>query len=1181
MTRAHTTPGRYKYDAALSFAGEDRKIAKALFRQLRRRGFSVFYDADRQADLWGKTPEAFEQIYGPQARYVIPLVSRHYAQKDWTLYEFETAKREQRKRQGEFILPVRLDDTRLLGLSDGAIRIDARKVKVAQIAKMFADKCRLRRRTTGLHRGRLQTAALGLIKQDARRALGLIATAALPLPQAYFKTLFPQYDWRRLVGEFRHAGLIVPGNDSLLLSEPALAALRGDQPERKALNQLWIDRLTPLQAHVDTAAFLSLHLIAARRFEEAARVAVTIAHNTSLEQWNQAYVALLLALRRRRLFPKLSRRTQVELLNSLGTGLSHAGRYREAMRTFSDLRRRSKSYRNSWGVGQSLINAGVAAHTHGDAALSTKLYVRAVAHARRSRDQMLLGRALSNLAQSVQGRDLPSAERLLEESLRAKAAAKDSAGLATGLAVRAGLAVARKQFVAAARWYAMSARAFARLRMPHEYALSTYNHGRALQDAGSYPRALSLYAKARELAVRSNYNDVLILSLNALGAATFDRKRYSKSRECAIALLDVAGRLHDEDQQLGALHMLAVSLVALGRRREAASHFRLAIERARERKADEFVARCLIDSTRRATKGGIGNPDRVRLRNIVSGQIATDRKVVAAHIWRVIARLSAQGSSDQEASEAYKAAARNLSSHPTTTATTVDIYKEWYAWAWRRHRYVEATNVLLALERFARRHADDAQAIGARDQRGVCLQEIGKHADAEALHCTAAQMARRIGDSEQEERSLNNLGEALRKQDRPRDAIVAFKASEKIARGARRYNEAISSEHNRALALESLGELHAAERVFRECRGDAKRRQLWYEYVRAWEGLANLTAMASRHAAALRLYRRAMREARGHRIDDVQPRIALNLARLLLADNQPKAGLTALKKFQGTFEHFVDAHHYFGTLAELNDAAGWMRAALAAWNRAKSHAQLVGDVKYVTYCSSHEARVLEHLEKTRVSESALRLAIKAEREPKRRAKLLIRLLGLLLRARRKTAAQAAFDEGLQFCTQHRLRAQKSELYILIGDNEFSGNYAAKLTAFKAYTMAIATCLESDMSASARIASRIVFKIALERPAVKRKDIARLIRDLTNYLATEAPTAPDQVLRYLVWPFHVAEQLLPLRDQTGRLLKAVETLISPESIKRYLGTVRTRGAGQRQRRPSHSMRANSRLAASAH
>ena len=55
MSRSLKIPRRrYQSDAALSFAGEDRKVAAALSRHLKRFGLSVFYDADHQADLWGK-----------------------------------------------------------------------------------------------------------------------------------------------------------------------------------------------------------------------------------------------------------------------------------------------------------------------------------------------------------------------------------------------------------------------------------------------------------------------------------------------------------------------------------------------------------------------------------------------------------------------------------------------------------------------------------------------------------------------------------------------------------------------------------------------------------------------------------------------------------------------------------------------------------------------------------------------------------------------------------------------------------------------------------------------------------------------------------------------------------------------------------------------------------------------
>lgn len=50
----HDKIDNYKYQIALSFAGEDRFVAGKLARLLSDRGISVFYDEFEQTSLWGK-----------------------------------------------------------------------------------------------------------------------------------------------------------------------------------------------------------------------------------------------------------------------------------------------------------------------------------------------------------------------------------------------------------------------------------------------------------------------------------------------------------------------------------------------------------------------------------------------------------------------------------------------------------------------------------------------------------------------------------------------------------------------------------------------------------------------------------------------------------------------------------------------------------------------------------------------------------------------------------------------------------------------------------------------------------------------------------------------------------------------------------------------------------------------
>ncbi|KKK55447.1 hypothetical protein LCGC14_3074450, partial [marine sediment metagenome] len=70
--------GQFEYDAAISFAGEDRRKAKRLSQLLTEKGYRVFYDANLRAHLWGRNANEFERIYGPASRHVIALVSKDY-----------------------------------------------------------------------------------------------------------------------------------------------------------------------------------------------------------------------------------------------------------------------------------------------------------------------------------------------------------------------------------------------------------------------------------------------------------------------------------------------------------------------------------------------------------------------------------------------------------------------------------------------------------------------------------------------------------------------------------------------------------------------------------------------------------------------------------------------------------------------------------------------------------------------------------------------------------------------------------------------------------------------------------------------------------------------------------------------------------------------------------------------
>ncbi|MSR58594.1 MAG: toll/interleukin-1 receptor domain-containing protein [Planctomycetaceae bacterium] len=133
---------RFRFDAALSFAGQDRPRVVVVARAMQSLGLRVFYDKDHRAHLWGKNRTEYERIYGPESAFVVPFISKHYVQREWAQWEFGTAKREARKRSADFVLPIRLDESRQFGLAADQIYLNADECAPEEIAKAPQDKTR-------------------------------------------------------------------------------------------------------------------------------------------------------------------------------------------------------------------------------------------------------------------------------------------------------------------------------------------------------------------------------------------------------------------------------------------------------------------------------------------------------------------------------------------------------------------------------------------------------------------------------------------------------------------------------------------------------------------------------------------------------------------------------------------------------------------------------------------------------------------------------------------------------------------------------------------------------------------------------------------------------------------------------------------------------------------------------
>ncbi|RLI53596.1 MAG: hypothetical protein DRP09_15335 [Candidatus Thorarchaeota archaeon] len=130
-----------KYDVALSFAGEQREYVGEVFLILHKKGIKVFYDELFKTTTWGKDlAEYFMDVYYRQSRYCIMFISKEYVSKAWPTFERRHVIARFIEGHGDYILPVRFDDSEVPGLPSTIGYIDARENTPKDIANLFIRK---------------------------------------------------------------------------------------------------------------------------------------------------------------------------------------------------------------------------------------------------------------------------------------------------------------------------------------------------------------------------------------------------------------------------------------------------------------------------------------------------------------------------------------------------------------------------------------------------------------------------------------------------------------------------------------------------------------------------------------------------------------------------------------------------------------------------------------------------------------------------------------------------------------------------------------------------------------------------------------------------------------------------------------------------------------------------------
>lgn len=112
----------FEWDFAISFAGENRELAKLITDLLEVLDCTVFYDQYYESNYLGTAwSQQFRDIFGNKARYVICLLDINHSKKIWPTFEREIFAP---RVEDAAVIPVYLDTTSFVGIPKDIVGID-------------------------------------------------------------------------------------------------------------------------------------------------------------------------------------------------------------------------------------------------------------------------------------------------------------------------------------------------------------------------------------------------------------------------------------------------------------------------------------------------------------------------------------------------------------------------------------------------------------------------------------------------------------------------------------------------------------------------------------------------------------------------------------------------------------------------------------------------------------------------------------------------------------------------------------------------------------------------------------------------------------------------------------------------------------------------------------------------
>jgi hypothetical protein len=131
------------FEVLLSFAGTERVYARAIHDICQANGIRTFLDEEFQHEIWGKNlVEYLDNLYRERGTYCVVLISENYRKRAYTKVERRAAFDRMIQQSGDYLLPVKIDDTWIDGLPTSTAYLDIRIQGIFGIYEILVQKIR-------------------------------------------------------------------------------------------------------------------------------------------------------------------------------------------------------------------------------------------------------------------------------------------------------------------------------------------------------------------------------------------------------------------------------------------------------------------------------------------------------------------------------------------------------------------------------------------------------------------------------------------------------------------------------------------------------------------------------------------------------------------------------------------------------------------------------------------------------------------------------------------------------------------------------------------------------------------------------------------------------------------------------------------------------------------------------